>query len=175
MSNENMKSSLSAMMDNAADDFEVRRVLTSTDEALLSTWARYQIARSVMHKEPIYPKLDIVSAVSEAIAKEAAEKPEISEPIGLKKPPVSWRSVGKFAVAASILAITLSTVYFLDDGSSSDIANTVYVSSDDSLNMPGVVLADPQLDKKVAELIERHEMQGLIIEEEQALIPQSQQ
>lgn len=167
MSNEKIKSSLSAMMDNAADELEIRRVLTSTDEELLATWSRYQIARSVMHKEPVFPKLDIVSAVSEAIAKEVDEaKP---------KTPILGRNVGKFAVAASILVVTLSSVYFFGDDPTSDRANRVYVSSDDSLNAMDVALADPQVDKKITELLEKHERQGLVVEEEKALIPQSKQ
>lgn len=167
MSNEKIKSSLSAMMDNAADELEIRRVLTSTDEELLATWSRYQIARSVMHKEPVFPKLDIVSAVSEAIANEVDEaKP---------KTPILGRNVGKFAVAASILVVTLSSVYFFGDDSTSDRTNRVYVSSDDSLNAMDVALADPQVDKKITELLEKHERQGLVVEEEKALIPQSKQ
>lgn len=167
MSNEKIKSSLSAMMDNAADELEIRRVLTSTDEELLATWSRYQIARSVMHKEPVFPKLDIVSAVSEAIAKEVDE--------AKSKTPIFGRNVGKFAVAASILVVTLSSVYFFGDDSTSDRANRVYVSSDDSLNAMDVALADPQVDKKITELLEKHERQGLVVEEEKALIPQSKQ
>lgn len=167
MSNEKIKSSLSAMMDNAADELEIRRVLTSTDEELLATWSRYQIARSVMHKEPVFPKLDIVSAVSEAIAKEVDE--------AKSKTPILGRNVGKFAVAASILVVTLSSVYFFGDDSTSDRANRVYVSSDDSLNAMDVALADPQVDKKITELLEKHERQGLVVEEEKALIPQSKQ
>ncbi len=174
MSNEKIKSSLSAMMDDAADELEIRRVLANTDEALLATWSRYQVARSVMRKEPVFPRLDIASAISEVIAKETEEtKRNMSTRV--KKTPVLKRSIGKFAVAASILAVTLSTVYFFGDGSSPDIVNNVYVSSDDSLGGTDVVLADPQVDKKVTELLEKHEKQGLVIEEEKALILQSKQ
>ncbi|HCL40527.1 MAG TPA: RNA polymerase subunit sigma, partial [Pseudomonas sp.] len=54
MRNEVLQESLSALMDNEADELEVRRVLQAADQdpALRSTWARYQMARSVMHKEP---------------------------------------------------------------------------------------------------------------------------
>ena len=54
MRSEVLQESLSALMDNEADELEVRRVLQAAeqDPALRSTWSRYQVARAVMHKEP---------------------------------------------------------------------------------------------------------------------------
>lgn len=180
MNNEKMKDSLSAMMDNAADELEVRRVLANADDELLATWSRYQLARSAMHKEPIFPKLDIVSAVSAAIESE----PNNIEPIaGVDNKQQKkyagfsdlWSGFGKFATAASILAITLSTVYFFNDDDVSDAASRTYASGNGALNNSGVASVDPQVDKKMVELIERHEKQGLLIKEDKSLIPQSKQ
>ena len=52
MRSEILQESLSALMDNEADDLEVRRVLQATaqDSALRGTWGRYQMARSVLHR-----------------------------------------------------------------------------------------------------------------------------
>lgn len=66
MSREALQETLSAVMDNEADELELRRVLAACgeDAELRSTWSRYQLARSVMHREPTLPKLDIAAAVS---------------------------------------------------------------------------------------------------------------
>ncbi len=68
MSREALQETLSAVMDNEADELELRRVLAACgeDAELRSTWSRYQLARSVMHREPTLPKLDIAAAVSAA-------------------------------------------------------------------------------------------------------------
>lgn len=69
MSRETLQESLSAVMDNEADELELRRVLTADGE-LRGTWSRYQIARAAMHRELLVPQLDIASAVSAALADE---------------------------------------------------------------------------------------------------------
>ncbi len=58
MSREALQETLSAVMDNEADELELRRVLAACgeDAELRSTWSRYQLARSVMHREPTLPK-----------------------------------------------------------------------------------------------------------------------
>ena len=80
-----------------------RRVLAACgeDAELRSTWSRYQLARSVMHREPTLPKLDIAAAVSAALADEAA-------PPKAEKGP--WRMVGRLAVAASVTLAVLAGV-----------------------------------------------------------------
>ena len=73
MSREALQESLSAVMDNEADELELRRVLAAAgdDAELRGTWSRYQLAREVMHKELLEPRLDIAAAVSAALAEEA--------------------------------------------------------------------------------------------------------
>lgn len=101
MSREALQETLSAVMDNEADELELRRVLAACgeDAELRSTWSRYQLARSVMHREPTLPKLDIAAAVSAALADEAA-------PPKAEKGP--WRMVGRLAVAASVTLAVLA-------------------------------------------------------------------
>ena len=104
MTREALQESLSAVMDNEADELELRRVLNaSNDDELRATWSRYQIARAVMHKELLEPKLDIAAAVSAALADEAP-------PVADKARRGPWRSIGRFAVAASVTVAVLAGV-----------------------------------------------------------------
>ncbi|MCU1721201.1 MULTISPECIES: sigma-E factor negative regulatory protein [Pseudomonas] len=99
MSREALQESLSAVMDNEADELELRRVLSAMDDSdTRATWSRYQVARAAMHKELLLPKLDIASAVSAALADEAT-------PAKVTRGP--WRTVGRLAVAASVTLAVL--------------------------------------------------------------------
>ncbi|MFD2644633.1 sigma-E factor negative regulatory protein [Pseudomonas japonica] len=102
MSREALQESLSAVMDNEADELELRRVLNAVDDPeTRATWSRYQVARAAMHKELLLPQLDIASAVSAALADEAT-------PVKVARGP--WRSVGRLAVAASVTLAVLAGV-----------------------------------------------------------------
>lgn len=119
MSREALQESLSAVMDNEADEMELRRVLSASDDAeLRATWSRYQIARAVMHNELLEPRLDIAAAVSAALADEAL--PVQSKTV-VRGP---WRSVGRFAVAASVTVAVLAGVrlYNQDEVASTQLA-----------------------------------------------------
>lgn len=115
MSREALQESLSAVMDNEADELELRRVLAASEDGeLRGTWSRYQIARAAMHRELLVPQLDIASAVSAALADEA---------VPTRKTPI-WRSVGRVAVAASVTVAVLAGVRFYnqDDLSGAQLA-----------------------------------------------------
>ncbi|MDX1297059.1 MAG: anti sigma-E factor RseA C-terminal domain-containing protein [Pseudomonas sp.] len=104
MSRETLQESLSAVMDNQADELELRRVLGASDDpALRATWSRYQVARAVMHKELLEPRLDIAAAVSAALADDAA-------PVAPQAQRGPWRTVGRLAVAASVTVAVLAGV-----------------------------------------------------------------
>lgn len=104
MSREALQESLSAVMDNEADELELRRVLAASDDnELRATWSRYQIARAVMHKELLEPRLDIAAAVSAALAEETAPAKAASG---------AWRTIGRVAVAASVTVAVLVGVRF---------------------------------------------------------------
>jgi sigma-E factor negative regulatory protein RseA len=112
MSREALQETLSAVMDNEADELELRRVLAvSSESEVRDTWARYQIARAAMHKELLVPRLDLASAVSTAIAKEEA-------PADIARRPT--RGLARIAVAASVTVAVLAGVslYNHDDASS---------------------------------------------------------
>ncbi|WP_416426620.1 RseA family anti-sigma factor [Pseudomonas sp. App30] len=102
MSREALQESLSAVMDNEADELELRRVINALeDPETRATWNRYQIARAVMHKDLLDPRLDLATAVSAAIAEEIA-------PVKATRGP--WRSLGRLAVAASVTVAVLAGV-----------------------------------------------------------------
>ena len=116
MSREALHETLSAVMDNEADDLELRRALVASDEReVRETWARYQIARAAMHKELLMPKLDLASAVSVAIAQE-------DTPTKVERRPV--RGLARVAIAASVTVAVLAgvSIYNRDDVSSTQLA-----------------------------------------------------
>ncbi|TWI58783.1 sigma-E factor negative regulatory protein RseA [Pseudomonas duriflava] len=108
MNREALLESLSAVMDNEADELEVRRVLAATDQdaELRATWSRYVMARAVIRNEPVMPKLDIAAAVSAALENE--ETPVVAQ---AAKPKVSrWNGLSRVAVAASVTVAVLAGV-----------------------------------------------------------------
>ena len=116
MSREALQESLSAVMDNEADELEIRRVLNAFDDAdTRATWSRYQVARAAMHKDLLLPHLDISAAVAAAIADEVS-------PLKVSRSP--WRSLGRLAVAASVTVAVLAGVrlYNQDDIAGAELA-----------------------------------------------------
>lgn len=128
MSRETLQESLSAVMDNEADELELRRVLAaSKDGELRGTWSRYQIARAAMHRELLEPRLDIAAAVSAALA---------DEPIAVRKASL-WSRVGRVAIAASVTVAVLAGVRFYNQ----DELNGTQLAQQDAapvLSMPQV-------------------------------------
>lgn len=117
MSREALQESLSALMDNETDELELRRVLAASGESeVRATWARYQVARAVMHKELLEPRLDLAAAVSAALADEPV--PAVSQPR------LPWRELGRLAVAASVTVAVLAGVrmYNQDDLATTQLA-----------------------------------------------------
>lgn len=101
MNRETLQESLSAVMDNEADELELRRVLSASEgEDVRANWARFQVARAAMHKELLVPRLDIAAAVSAALADEAAPA----------KASTPWRGLARLAVAASVTVAVLAGV-----------------------------------------------------------------
>lgn len=159
MTNEKLNDALSAMMDEKADELEVRRVLAAEDEEVLATWSRYQMASSILRKEAVFPKLNIASAVSDAVA--AEDSSPRTEAVNQKKGLVFFSGLDKVAVAASILMVTISTVYLFNNENFSDTATSVYAQN--KVSIDGVATTnDVAVDKKVSELIKRHDKQGAL-------------
>lgn len=109
MSNENSQArefaeSLSALMDNEANELELRRLLKEMPDQpeILQTWDRYNLTRSLLHKETVRPMsaagtLAILSAIA-AEAPHGGENPVVS---GMAVN--TWfQTAGRLAIAASV-------------------------------------------------------------------------
>ena len=96
---EKLRESLSALMDDEANELEVERVLSriSDDQELRATWSRFNGARDALSGQSQgFSKLDISSQVSLALASE--ENSQTSRWQRMVRPMAS------FAVAASVAA-----------------------------------------------------------------------
>jgi len=131
MSREALQESLSAVMDNEADELELRRVLGASDDAeMRATWSRYQVARAVMHKDLLVPRLDIAAAVSAALEDEVT--PVAQQPEKVVRGP--WRSFGRVAVAATVTVAVLAGVRFYNQD---DVAGAQLAQQDQpSITLP---------------------------------------
>jgi len=97
---ESVKQSLSALMDNEADPFEVRRTLQQVDDDSAAVWARYHLASAVLRGEtPAQHDLDISAAVQAALEKE----PHYDDSTGRG----FWKPLASIAVAASVTAMVM--------------------------------------------------------------------
>ena len=135
MSAQTLQESLSALLDNETDELELRRLLAVSDDgAMRATWARYQVARAVLHKDLLLPHLDLAAKVSAALADEAAPVAQAA-PVAARRLP--WAGLGRLAVAASVTVAVLAGVrlYNQDDITSTQLAQ----------NAGRSMLAAPQL------------------------------
>lgn len=135
MSQEALKQSLSALIDNETDELELRRVLNASDEAeLRGCWSRYQIARAAMHNEPFHAQVDLTAGIMAAIDAEpvlAAATPECSEPTAKTIRVRSMPWLGRVAVAASVTLAVLGGVRFYNQDTIQQ--DTIMASSEQRL------------------------------------------
>ncbi|HEY5682689.1 MAG TPA: sigma-E factor negative regulatory protein [Sulfuricaulis sp.] len=120
MSNtEDNREKLSALVDNELNDLDERRVLTALEQdvELRNTWERYHLVRSVLRQ-------DMDTVLSPEIAKRVSAS--------IEKDPVSAISfprqkviqlIGTFAIAASVAAIAIAGVQFLNRPHSGPVAS----------------------------------------------------
>lgn len=107
--NRSQEETLSALMDNEADELELRRLLKELpeDPGLAETWKRFHVARSVLHKEEMLAVSSAAtSRIFAAIAAEPAYEAGASgSPRHITKPRVqsAWlATAGRVAIAASV-------------------------------------------------------------------------
>ena len=100
---ERLRESLSALMDDSANELELERVLKNVDdEELRGTWVRYHAARSAIAGQPVqHLELDISQRVRAAIAEET----EVAAPQSFVQQMI--KPVASFAVAASVAAVVV--------------------------------------------------------------------
>lgn len=114
MNEQVLQQSLSALMDNEADELELHRVLKATDEPeLRAAWTRYQVARAAMHNEAAFASIDLSGKIMAAINAE----PTLTAPVAdaetmepRKTGSMAW--LGRVAVAASVTLAVLGGVRF---------------------------------------------------------------
>lgn len=98
------KETLSALLDNEADELELRRILKASeqDPSLLQTWERYNLAQSLMHESAV--------PVSPELSQRIAQQIELEQlPATTKSTASGWQNwqqqLGKVAVAASVALV----------------------------------------------------------------------
>ncbi|MFO1369666.1 MAG: sigma-E factor negative regulatory protein [Marinagarivorans sp.] len=111
-SDEMLKESLSALMDNQASDLELRRILKQLpeDETLGATWRRYQLASTLLQrKETAFLNIDLSAAIADAVASEPAlnqSSNTAASSVNARAP--AWLRWGsKSALAASVAVAVL--------------------------------------------------------------------
>ncbi|SHF63606.1 sigma-E factor negative regulatory protein RseA [Modicisalibacter ilicicola DSM 19980] len=130
---DNLRESLSALMDNEGDELELRRVLKTADTAPddIQAWRRYHLARSLMHRDH---SIDVSSDISERVfaSLKTEPAPQGSSQDGPARQDVPARSgglsfAGSAAVAAAVSLMVITGVQFYnggDSGTSPDMASS---------------------------------------------------
>ncbi|MEM8560778.1 MAG: sigma-E factor negative regulatory protein [Pseudomonadota bacterium] len=99
---EKIHESLSALMDDEANELELERVLSNiqNDPELRQTWSRFNVVRSVARGQATgFHEFDVSSRVREAIRDDKTVRPSITERF--------MRPVASLAVAASVTAVVV--------------------------------------------------------------------
>jgi len=101
------REAMSALMDNEADDLELRRILKSCDTQpeLLETWERYHLVQSILHGQsrPVSP--DLSTRIAAQIAAETT--PPSVKPARF----ATWQqNLSKIAIAASVALVFIVAV-----------------------------------------------------------------
>jgi len=109
------KESLSALLDNEADDLEIRRVLKycEQDPTLLETWERFSLVQALLHEPAVPVSANLAQAISAQIA-----TPPLAVSAQSVRPSSIWQqNFTKLALAASVALVFIVAVqYSLDDG-----------------------------------------------------------
>ncbi len=134
------KESLSALMDNEADDLELRRLLKSCeqDPSLLETWERYNLVQSLLHEPTCLVSPELSKNIATQIESEAT-------PVAQQTPFIlsNWqRNLARFAVAASVAVVFIFVVQIsLNNDSDTTLAPAI---ADQMLDQDGVLSTDDQ-------------------------------
>ncbi|WP_280549858.1 MULTISPECIES: sigma-E factor negative regulatory protein [unclassified Halomonas] len=107
---QNARESLSALMDNEGDELELRRVLTSLDDApdAAETWRRYHLMRSLMRREPgVDVATDLSAGIMARLQDEPVPRVDAGEASG--RPITLARGAG---IAAAVSLMVISGVQF---------------------------------------------------------------
>lgn len=110
--NDNLRESLSALMDNEGDELELRRVLKSLDESPgdADVWRRYHLARSLMARDR---DVDVTADLSAGIMAriEAEPRPRVADEPAARRGGLSFAGSAAVAATVSLMVITGVQVY----------------------------------------------------------------
>lgn len=136
--NRDARESLSALMDNEADELELRRVLKSLDDspADADAWRRYHLARSLMQRDRM---VDVSTDLSAGVMARLKDEPlpEMERVPGKRYGAFSFAGSAAMAAAVSLMVITGVQVYNSGGGQESpDVASQGTNTSSQSAAQP---------------------------------------
>ncbi|SEI63593.1 sigma-E factor negative regulatory protein RseA [Allopseudospirillum japonicum] len=128
---ERLRQSLSSLMDNEADDLEVRRLLNAleADTELSERWQRYHLARALLQQQAVDVTQDISAGVMQRLADEdLAEEDDVERhphSSTSKTPLWLWVRQGAIAASVAVMLVTGVQVYYGHQaGPSVEVAHT---------------------------------------------------
>lgn len=116
--NDRIKESLSALMDDEAGAFELRKTLKQLDSSAAEVWSRYHLTRAVLKRDtPRQPRLDLSTQVMAALEREPEFEQQPRSGVGFE-----WRSLGSVAIAASVTLMVIFGAQTYQEDSVSAVA-----------------------------------------------------
>ena len=134
---ENSSETISALLDNEADNLELRRFLKSCeqDPTLLETWERYSLVQAALHES--------AKPVNVSLSLRIAERIDLQAPLSatLASAQPSWKDgFTKMAIAASVAAVFLVAVQLnLDSGAGTSAIPAIADQSDENIESPAAL------------------------------------
>ena len=141
------KESLSALLDNEADDLEIGRVLKYCEQnpALLETWERFSLVQALLHEPAVPVSADLAPAISAQIAEEPLAVSAHSVKPSTGKPSNWQQYFAKVAIAAAVALVFIVAVQSSLDNTAVPVAQQAPAVEN------GVPTASPQDPTLVAE------------------------
>lgn len=143
MSQDILKQSLSALIDDESDELELRRILNAShDPELRASWSRYQIARAAMHNAPFSANIDLSANIMAAINAEPALSVTQTEQhqTATHTAKISrFSGLTRLAVAASVTLAVLGGVRFYNQ----DAVQQETLVAQSELRLPAINNSQP--------------------------------
>ncbi|GHA89387.1 sigma-E factor negative regulatory protein [Modicisalibacter luteus] len=136
---DNLRESLSALMDNEGDELELRRVLRVLDDSpdTAEHWRRYHLARSLMQRDrDIDVSTDLSAGIMARIKDEPVPRAANTSRQVRRQGSLSF--AGSAAVAATVSLMVITGVQFYNG---MDVAGTSEVASRNIENAPSSTIA----------------------------------
>ena len=170
---DNIKESLSALMDNEISEIELHRLLRHVDQnELMDSWISYQQIRSAIRNEPIYSAnlhLELQRRIAAAV--DDVSDFEVTANRSKIKSNSYLKPIGSIAVAASLAIVGF--IGFNEYSTINDPGNEDLVEVIESDRTPNVLL-DPVNDSDGAQLVNNKVLDPLIESDLQELPPEKQ-